>query len=100
MFADINDRRAVTKHMGAGQQQSDQVHDVLPLNATLIADIRLHLLELRRDGSDRPLYVTSAGVPIAQAVHYIAAMHGPHRFPSILKGSYENLVGRLGRWIF
>ena len=41
--------------------------------------------ELRRGSSVRPLYITSVGIPIAQAVINIAAMHGPHRFPTILK---------------
>ncbi|MEM6473799.1 MAG: endonuclease V [Planctomycetota bacterium] len=44
-----------------------------------------HSTELRRGTSDRPLYVTAAGVPIAQAVVNIAAMHGPHRMPTILR---------------
>jgi len=41
--------------------------------------------ELRRGNSVRPLYITSVGIPVAQAVINIAAMHGPHRFPAILK---------------
>ncbi|MCM2371915.1 endonuclease V [Aporhodopirellula aestuarii] len=44
-----------------------------------------HATHLRRGGSARPLYITAVGIPIAQAVHNIAAMHGPHRFPSILR---------------
>ncbi len=41
--------------------------------------------KLCRGNSTRPLYVTAVGLPIAQAVSNIAAMHGPNRFPSILK---------------
>ena len=44
-----------------------------------------HATALTRGGSTRPLYITAAGVPIAQAVHNIAAMHRPLRFPSILQ---------------
>ncbi|WP_419580190.1 endonuclease V [Stieleria magnilauensis] len=44
-----------------------------------------HATELRRGKSDRPLYITAVGVPIAQAVVNIGAMHGPHRLPTILK---------------
>ena len=44
-----------------------------------------HATELRRGKSDRPLYITAAGIPIAQAVVNIGAMHGPHRLPTILK---------------
>ena len=44
-----------------------------------------HATELRRGGSSRPLYVTAVGIPIAQAVLNIGAMHGNHRFPTVLK---------------
>ena len=44
-----------------------------------------HATELRRGTSDRPLYVTAVGIPIAQAVLNIVAMHGPHRLPTILR---------------
>lgn len=44
-----------------------------------------HATELRRGTSDRPLYITAVGLPIAQAVLNIGAMHGPHRLPTILK---------------
>ncbi|TWT68830.1 endonuclease V [Crateriforma conspicua] len=44
-----------------------------------------HATELRRGTSDRPLYVTAVGIPIAQAVLNIGEMHGPHRLPAILK---------------
>jgi hypothetical protein len=33
--------------MDARKQQADQVHDVLPLHASLVANVGLHLLELR-----------------------------------------------------
>jgi deoxyribonuclease V len=45
----------------------------------------LHAHELFRGGSTRPLYITAAGIPITEAADNIAAMQGPHRFPSILK---------------
>ena len=41
--------------------------------------------ELRRGSSARPLYITAVGLPMAQAVVNIGAMHGPHRIPTILK---------------
>lgn len=44
-----------------------------------------HATELRRGTSDRPLYITAVGVPIAQAVVNIGAMQGPHRLPTVLK---------------
>ena len=44
-----------------------------------------HAKELRRGKSNRPLYITAVGVPIAQAVDSIGTMHGPHRLPTILR---------------
>lgn len=38
-----------------------------------------------RGASTRPLYVTSAGVPVEDAKKCIEAMHGRHRIPTLLK---------------
>ena len=38
-----------------------------------------------RGRSCTPLYVTAAGIDIADAAGYIQAMHGPHRIPTMLK---------------
>jgi len=40
---------------------------------------------LYRGESKKPLYITSAGVDIAQAKEFIAQMHGHYRFPTLLK---------------
>ena len=40
---------------------------------------------LSRGASKRPLYITAIGIPIAQAVVNVIAMHGSHRLPTILK---------------
>lgn len=44
-----------------------------------------HATKLYRGGSSRPLFITAVGIPTAEAAAKIAAMHGPHRIPSILK---------------
>ncbi len=49
MLAHLDGNKAVTQHADARDQQSDQVHDVLPLHLALVADVGLHLLELRHD---------------------------------------------------
>ena len=41
--------------------------------------------QLRRGGSLRPLYVTSAGIPLEIARRRVEAMHGPYRLPTLLK---------------
>lgn len=43
-----------------------------------------HATKLYRGGSTRPLFITAVGIPTAEAADNIAAMHGPHRIPSIL----------------
>jgi len=40
---------------------------------------------LLRGTSTRPLYVTSVGISLADAVAGVKAMHGPHRIPTLLK---------------
>lgn len=42
---------------------------------------------LLRGDSTRPLYVTAAGVPLAAAKSHVAAMHGAHRLPTLLKAA-------------
>jgi len=41
--------------------------------------------QLKRGGSLRPLYVTSAGIPLEIARRRVEAMHGPYRLPTLLK---------------
>lgn len=38
-----------------------------------------------RGRSRTPLYVTAAGMDVAEAAGHIQAMHGPHRIPTLLK---------------
>ncbi|MCA9553099.1 MAG: endonuclease V [Myxococcales bacterium] len=38
-----------------------------------------------RGGSQVPLYVTAAGMPVDEAARGVAAMHGAHRLPTLLK---------------
>lgn len=40
---------------------------------------------VRRGQSQNPLYVTSAGLPLAEAARHVGQMHGAHRFPTLLK---------------
>ncbi len=51
-------------------------------------------VEIIRGRSRKPLYVTAAGCNARAAAENIAAMHGPHRIPDLLK-----LADRLARGI-
>jgi deoxyribonuclease V len=42
-------------------------------------------VEVCRGGSESPLFVSVAGMPAAEAAAKVAAMHGPHRLPTLLK---------------
>ncbi len=44
-----------------------------------------HAIEVRRGTATRPLYVTSAGMPIAEAAALVADMSGPYRLPDALR---------------
>ena len=39
---------------------------------------------LCRGGSVAPLYITSIGMPLEQAVEHVRLMHGPYRLPTLL----------------
>lgn len=45
----------------------------------------VHAHPVLRGDSRRPLFVTAAGVDPAQAATWVAAMHGAHRIPTLLK---------------
>jgi deoxyribonuclease V len=51
-----------------------------------------HAVPVLRGSSRRPLYVTAAGLPLAEAAALIATMHGATRLPTALA-----LVDRLAR---
>ncbi|TSA84477.1 endonuclease V [Deinococcus detaillensis] len=44
-----------------------------------------HALPVQRGNSQRPLFVTAAGISALRAASLIKQMAGPHRFPSLLK---------------
>jgi len=44
-----------------------------------------HAAEVRRGASLRPLYVTAAGLSVAEAADLVAKMSGPFRLPDALK---------------
>ncbi len=44
-----------------------------------------HAIAVRRGTSSRPLYITAAGMPRADAADLIKHMAGPHRLPNALR---------------
>lgn len=54
-----------------------------------------HAVVALRGTSQRPLWVTAAGVDPARAAEHVRAMHGPHRLPTLLQ--LADQVAREGR---
>jgi deoxyribonuclease V len=58
-------------------------------------------VEVVRGGTRRPLYVSAAGMPVAEAADCIRRMHGPYRLPTLIRradalcrrGSSERIGG-------
>lgn len=72
---------------GLGKHLFDAIAGRCPIVGvakTSFADIGYQYEVLRGD-SKRPLYVTSAGCELEDAKRNIAAMHGKHRLPTLLK---------------
>lgn len=44
-----------------------------------------HATQVSRGSSSRPLFVTAAGMPLADAAAAVASMHGAHRMPTLLR---------------
>jgi deoxyribonuclease V len=44
-----------------------------------------HAIEVLRGEATKPLYVTAAGLPVADAAAYVTAMTGPFRLPDALR---------------
>jgi deoxyribonuclease V len=40
---------------------------------------------VKRGHSDKPLFVTAAGIDLEMAARYIEGMHGEHRLPTLLR---------------
>jgi deoxyribonuclease V len=53
-------------------------------------------LPVQRGGSQRPLYVTAAGIAPEVAAEHIRTMHGAYRIPTLLK-RVDHLCRRTGR---
>lgn len=58
---------------------------VVGVAKTRFAGVAPQVVPLLRGQSQRPLYITSVGLPVAEAARLVATMHGAHRFPALLK---------------
>jgi deoxyribonuclease V len=51
-------------------------------------------IEVRRGDSDRPLYITAAGLAAERAADHIRDMHGAHRVPTLIRRADALARGR------
>lgn len=58
---------------------------VIGVAKTNFAHNTLHKGEVYRGDSQRPLYITTLGIPLETACNYIRSMHGAYRIPTLLK---------------
>ena len=73
---------------GLGQHLYEALGGQVPVVGvakTRFAGVAPQVAPVRRGQSHNPLYVTSIGLPLAEAVAGVAAMHGAYRFPALLK---------------
>jgi deoxyribonuclease V len=63
----------------------DREIPVIGVAKTNFANNTLHKGEVYRGDSQRPLYITTLGIPLETACTYIRSMHGAYRIPTLLK---------------
>lgn len=63
----------------------DRKIPVIGVAKTNFANNTLHKREVYRGDSQRPLYITTLGIPPETACTYIRSMHGAYRIPTLLK---------------
>ena len=73
---------------GLGQHLYEALGSRVPVVGvakTRFAGVAPQVAPVLRGQSQNPLYITSAGLPLAEAAQAVAAMHGAYRFPALLK---------------
>ncbi|RTQ49240.1 endonuclease V [Hymenobacter gummosus] len=74
--------------LGLGQHLYAALEERIPVIGvakTRFAGVAPQVVPVRRGQSQNPLYVTSVGLPVAEAARHVAAMHGAYRLPTLLK---------------
>jgi deoxyribonuclease V len=56
----------------------------------------IHAIPVRRGTATRPLYVTTAGIPLSRAATLVKGMAGAHRLPDALRRVDALARGRTG----
>jgi deoxyribonuclease V len=73
---------------GLGQRLYEALEgriSVVGVAKTRFLGVAPQVVPVLRGQSKNPLYVTSVGLPVAEAARLVASMHGEYRFPTLLK---------------
>jgi deoxyribonuclease V len=73
---------------GLGQRLHEALGSRVPVVGvakTRFAGVAPQVVPVLRSQSQSPLYITSVGLPVTEAARLVATMHGPYRFPTLLK---------------
>ncbi|RZL09200.1 MAG: endonuclease V [Hymenobacter sp.] len=73
---------------GLGQHLYQALGERVPVVGvakTRFAGVAPQVTPVLRGQSQNPLYVTSVGLPLAEAALLVGSMHGDYRFPTLLK---------------
>lgn len=73
---------------GLGQHLYEALGHQVPVVGvakTRFAGVAPQVASVLRGQSQNPLYVTSVGLPLAEAARAVASMHGEHRMPTLLR---------------
>jgi deoxyinosine 3'endonuclease (endonuclease V) len=73
---------------GLGQHLYEALGSRVPVVGvakTRFLGVAPQVVPVLRGQSQNPLYVTSVGLPVAEAARLVAGMHGEYRFPTLLK---------------
>lgn len=73
---------------GLGQRLHEALGGRVPVVGvakTRFQGVAPQVVPVLRGKSNNPLYVSSVGLPVAEAARQVASMHGAHRFPTLLK---------------
>jgi deoxyribonuclease V len=73
---------------GLGQRLYEALEgriSVVGVAKTRFLGVAPQVVPVLRGQSQNPLYVTSVGLPVAEAARLVASMHGEYRFPTLLK---------------
>lgn len=73
------------EHPGLGEHLFHALGGAVPVIGVAKSAFRDCGLPLLRGTSRRPLFISASGLPAEKARDHIAAMHGAHRVPTLLK---------------